>query len=393
MSHELFSRNPDLKRLRDEGYFVEVRGALLLMREVPYVDASKHVCRGTIVSGLTMAGNVTQKPDSHQVWFDGEFPCNADGTALKGIGNASGSYDLGSGVIAKHHFSSKPRPEGYTDHYEKMVTYAGVIAGPAAVLGPGANPRFFRTPEEQDDGVFNYLDTASARVGIGALSDKLAKETVSIVGLGGSGSYVLDMVAKTPVKEIRLFDNDKFLSHNAFRAPGAASIEELREVHAKVEYFRRAYSRMHRRIVAHRTFIRADNVQLLDGTTFAFLCMDAGEDKRAVVRRLEEIGAGFVDVGMGLDLDDAGTLGGMLRVTASTPEKRDHVHSGRVPFAGGGADDVYASNIQVAELNALTAALAVLKWKKDRGFYRDAEREHHSTYTTESNLLINGDRP
>ena len=109
MSRELFSRNADLKRLRDEGYFVEVRGALLLMREVPYVDAGKRVRRGTIVSGLTMAGDVTKKPDSHQVWFDGEFPCNADGTPLKGIGNASGSYDLGSGVTAKHHFSSKPR--------------------------------------------------------------------------------------------------------------------------------------------------------------------------------------------------------------------------------------------------------------------------------------------
>lgn len=393
MSHELFNRNADLKRLRDDGYFVEVRGALLLMREVPYVAAGKGVRRGTIVSGLTTAGDVTQKPDSHQVWFDGDFPCNADGTPLKGIGSGESNYDLGSGVTAKYHFSSKPRPEGYLDHHEKMVTYAGVISGPAAVLDPTATPRVFRTPEEEDECVFQYLDTASARAGIGALSDKLGREVVSIIGLGGSGSYVLDLVAKTRVKEIRLFDKDEFLTHNAFRAPGAASLEELRQVHPKVDYLARIYSRMHRRIVPHRTFIRGDNVHLLDGTTFAFLCMDVGEDKRAVVRRLEELGAGFVDVGMGLDLDADGTLGGMLRVTASTPEKRDHVHGGRIPFTGGGADDLYASNIQVAELNALTAALAVLKWKKVRGFYRDAEREHHTTYTTESNLLINGDCP
>jgi hypothetical protein len=393
MSHALFNRNADLKRLRDEGYFVEIRGALLLMREVPYVDSNKRVRRGTIVSSLALAGDVTQKPDSHQVWFGGEFPCHADGTQLKGIGHSSGSFDLGNGVTAKHHFSSKPRSDGYTDYYEKMTTYAGVISGPAAVLEPGANPRVFRMPEEEGDGVFNYLDTASARVGIGALSEKLAGETVSIVGLGGSGSYVLDLVAKTPVKEIRLFDNDEFLQHNAFRAPGAPSIDELREVPQKVEHFYRIYSRMHRRIVTHQTLLRADNVNLLDGTTFAFLCLDAGEGKRAVVRRLEEIGAAFVDVGMGLDLDANGTLGGMLRVTASTPEKRDHVHGGRISFVGGGADDLYASNIQVAELNALNAALAVVKWKKIRGFYRDAEREHHSTYTTEGNLLINGDLP
>ena len=59
------------------------------------------------------------------------------------------------------------------------------------------------------------------------------------------------------------------------------------------------------------------------------------------------IGAAFVDVGMGLELVD-GSLGGILRVTASTPDKRDHIGN-RVSFTGGGAEDIYSSNIQVAE--------------------------------------------
>ena len=63
----------------------------------------------------------------------------------------------------------------------------------------------------------------------------------------------------------------------------------------------------------------------------------------------------------------------------------------RISFVGGGAKDIYASNIQVADLNALNAVLAVIKWKKIRGFYRDLEREHHCTYTTDGNMLINGD--
>ena len=46
---------------------------------------------------------------------------------------------------------------------------------------------------------------------------------------------------------------------------------------------------------------------------------------------------------------------------------------------------------QVADLNALNAVLAVVKWKKIRGFYRDLEREHHCTYTTDGNMLITGD--
>ena len=56
MSHALINRSPDLKRLRDEGYFVQIRGGFLVMREVPYVDAGTKVQRGTLISSLTMAG-------------------------------------------------------------------------------------------------------------------------------------------------------------------------------------------------------------------------------------------------------------------------------------------------------------------------------------------------
>lgn len=388
MSHAPFSLSPDLKRLRDEGYFVQIRGGLLVMREVPYVDERRQVRTGTLISSLTLAGDVAKPPETHQVWFDGDFPCNADGTPIKAIGHSSGSYDLGHGLTAKHHFSSKPEG-GYPDYYLKMTTYALAISGPAAVLRPGATPKTFRAPEDEGDGVFNYIETASDRAGIGALTERLAGETVAIIGLGGTGSYVLDLVAKTPVREIRLFDADEFLQHNAFRAPGAPSLEELREAPRKVQYLKGIYSRMHRGIVAHETFLDATNVHLLDGTSFAFLCLDAGEAKRLVVEKLETLDVPFVDVGMGLELVD-GSLGGILRVTASTPEKRDHART-RVSFAGGGPDDVYSSNIQVADLNALNAVLAVIKWKKIRRFYRDLECEHHCSYTTDGNQLENGD--
>ena len=51
MSHELFSLNADLARLRTEGYFVRIQGSLLVMLEVPYVDAQCRVRPGTLVSG------------------------------------------------------------------------------------------------------------------------------------------------------------------------------------------------------------------------------------------------------------------------------------------------------------------------------------------------------
>jgi hypothetical protein len=388
MSRALFSRNADLKRLRDEGYYVQIVGGYLVMREVPYVNDARQVKRGTLISSLTMAGDETRTPDTHVVNFDGDFPCDSDGKRISQISHQSAAIDLGNGLTAKHSFSSKPA-DGYADYYAKMVTYATVLSGPAAVLESGATPRLFKTPEVEQQSVLNYLDTASARAGVGALADRLKQEVVAIIGTGGSGSHILDSVAKTEVPEIRIFDGDDFLLHNAFRTPGAPLLEELREAPKKVDYLKAIYSRMHGNILAHPKALDASNLDLLNGVTFAFISMDAGEEKRLVIEKLEAIGAAFVDVGMGLELDD-GSLGGILRVTASTPEKRDHVRN-RISFAGGGEKNVYATNIQINELNALNAALAVIKWKKIRGFYRDMEREHNSSYTTDGNMLLNGD--
>jgi hypothetical protein len=389
MSQKPLTLSPDLKRLREEGYFVQIRGGLLLLRDVPYVDANKQVRTGTLISSLTLAGEVTQKPDTHVVYFDGDYPCTADGVKIHQISNQSGEISLGNGIVAKHGFSSKPEG-GYKDYYEKMTTYAAILSGPATLLKPGANPRTFAPSDDDDDSVFNYTETASDRAGIGALSERLAPDRIVIIGLGGTGAYILDLVAKTPVREIRLIDGDEFLQHNAFRAPGAPSLEELREAPKKVDYFKAIYSRMHRGIIAHAVDIDAANLHLLDGVTFAFICIDGGETKRLVIERLEASDVPFIDVGMGLELVD-GSLGGILRVTASTPKKRDHVRNGRISFASGVQDDLYVSNVQVADLNALNATLAVVKWKKIRGFYRDLEQEHHCTYTTDGNMMINCD--
>lgn len=391
MSLALFSLNPDLARLRADGYFVRIEGSFLVMREVPYVDAQRRVRTGTLVSPLDLAGDRTRRPEIHVIHWDGEFPCNADGTPLPAISHASPNTDLGYGLTARFSFSNKP-PEGYADYHAKMSTYATILAGPAAVLQPGVSPRVFRgTEDEAEASVFNYLDTASSRVGLSTLVAKLENETIGILGAGGTGSFILDLVAKTPVKEIRIFDDDDFLSHNAFRAPGAPSLEQLRDAPKKVHYLKSIYERMHRGIVAHPVKLQASTLGLLDGITFAFISMDAGQEKRAVVAKLEALGVPFIDVGMGLELVN-GSLGGILRVTTSTPEKREYVHAGRISFEGGGGQDVYASNIQVADLNALNACLAVVKWKKLRGFYRDLECEHHSTYTTDGNMLLNGDQ-
>jgi tRNA A37 threonylcarbamoyladenosine dehydratase len=393
MSQQLINRSPDLKRLRDEGYDVEVQSNYLVVKSVPYVNSKREIKIGTLVSELTLAGDITAKPSTHVVMFAGDHPCHKDGSEMVQIKHSSAHQSLGEDLSVDHTFSSKPQ-EGYADYYEKMTTYVAIISSPAQSLDPKITAMTFPVIEsKEDESVFNYIDTASSRAGINEVTSKLELGKVAIVGVGGTGSYVLDLIAKTPIKEIHLFDGDKFSQHNAFRSPGAPSLEELRQEPLKVNYLKERYSNMHKHITANNFYIDASNVDQLRGMDFVFLCLDGGEAKKLIVDKLEEFGISFVDVGMGINLVD-GSLLGILRVTSSTDKKRDHVkEKKRIPFSDGNGNNDYAKNIQIADLNALNAALAVVKWKKLCGFYHDLENEHFSTYTIDGNVLTNEDRP
>jgi hypothetical protein len=392
MSQELINRNPDLKRLRDEGYEVEVRATYLLVHSIPYVNARREICRGTLISTLQLAGDQTVNPSDHVALFTGEHPCNKDGSEISQIKHASPNQSLAPDLIARHSFSNKPL-NGYSSYYEKMTRYAQIISAPAESLDPSISAKTHKVVESYgDESVFHYLDTASSRAGIKAIADKLVGPKLGIVGLGGTGSYILDLLAKTSVREIHLFDGDVFYSHNAFRSPGAASLDDLRKTPKKVHYYGEIYGRMHKGIVAHDLFLNASNIEHLRGLGFVFLCLDKNEVKRPIVDYLEQSGIPFIDVGMDvIALDDMKVLIGDIRVTTSTPEKRDHLKQ-RVSFADGAGGGEYERNIQIAELNALNAALAVVKWKKLMGFYQDLETEHHSTYSLNVNMLRSEDR-
>jgi hypothetical protein len=393
MSNQLINRSADLKRLRDDGFDIEVRGGYLLMKHIPHVTCRREVKFGALVSALVLKGDVTGPPDNHVVYFAGEQPCRENGVEIEQIKRGSGRETLGGGIVVDRSFSAKPIPSGnYEDYFAKMTTYEAILSRPAQLLDPVVTAKTFPPiePEQEDNSPFHYIDTASSRADIGGVTQKLESWNIAIIGLGGTGAYVLDLVAKTPVKEIHLFDGDLLFSHNAFRSPGAPSIDELRAGPPKVVYFKGLYSKMHRGIIEHAVYIGTDNLEQLQGFDFVFLCIDRGPAKKLIVERLESLGICFIDAGMGLDLTD-GSLGGIVRVTASTPTQRDHLRR-RVSFAEGDHDNVYDRNIQISDLNCLNGALAVVRWKKMLGFYRDLEQEHFSAYTVDGNALANEDR-
>lgn len=392
MSKLPISHSPDLRRLADDGYDIDIVCGHLIVRGVPYVNANKQVKQGVLVSTLDLAGDVAVRPTTHVVMFSGEYPCDRNGCKLVKIQHETKQSVIGDGLVVYHSFSSKPS-DGYNDYHHKMETYATIISGPAEALDPNATPRPRRVMEAGNaDSVFMYHETASSRAGITSASAKLALNSVAIIGLGGTGAYVLDFVAKTPVRKIHIFDGDDFLQHNAFRSPGAPSIKELRANLKKVRLHGCHYSNMRNGIVEHDIPVDASNTNVLEGMDFVFICIDRSEAKGPIIKKLEELNTPFIDVGMGIDLVDD-QLHGIVRVTTSTPDKRDHVRSKkRIALSDDNADDVYSQNIQIAELNALNAALAVIKWKKLFGFYLDLEKEHFSTFTLDGNCLINEDK-
>tara|TARA_R110002074_G_scaffold271112_3_gene442864 strand:- start:128 stop:1210 length:1083 start_codon:yes stop_codon:yes gene_type:complete len=344
---------------------------------------------GILVTELALSGDKTIAPRRHQMRFVGECPCDANGTPINAIRPNLDKQRISAELSTDYEFSNKPST-GYPDHFVKVMNYAAIISGPASTIDPSATPMTHNVVEpEPDESPFNYLDTASAGADISIIAKKLAIEEVAIVGLGGTGAYILDLIAKTPIKRIHLYDGDKFSSHNAFRAPGAASVEKLREQNSKVAYFSEIYSKLHRGIVAHPEYIDASNVSQLTGMSCVFLSLDAGPGKRLIVETLKETNVPFIDAAMGLYSKNE-TLGGILQVTTSTPENRTQA-SARMSLSDADEPNEYDKNIQVADLNALNATLAVLRWKKMMGFYFDSKNSNFQTFTIRGSLLLNED--
>ena len=239
------------------------------------------------------------------------------------------------------------------------------------------------------DSPFRFRDTASARVLTTDLARKVEDEKIAIVGVGGTGSYVLDLVSRTWVKEIRLFDGDTFQQHNAFRAPGPFSPEEIEGNVPKATFHGARYGRMRRGIHAHATPVDESNVHLLGECDTVFLCMDGDPIKELILDVCMREGNLFIDCGMGVHrTEPGGPLMGTMRVTTCLRGNHDHARDS-IDLAGDRVPGEYERNAQMAELNALNAALAVIKWKKMRGIYNDLACELDCAYVLDGNRLVN----
>ena len=370
MFRKLVSRNPDLGQLVERGYAVAFDSKCLIVRDIPYLDANGELKWGAIVAKLIYVDEERVVQDDHQIYFAGSHPHQLDGTPTRNLAGGRMTIQLSEkckDVIVERSFSNKPKATGkFANFFEKIESYVAILSGPA-IEKFGVSPLTFRSVETDDtDPNFKFQDTLTSRAQISDLNAGFAKEVVAVIGLGGTGGYLLDMLVKCPIPEIRGFDGDNFYVHNAFRSPGRLDASELGK--AKAEVYQGRYENFRYGLKLETTYIDQSSADALAGVTFAFVCVDKGSARSAIFDLLIELGIPFIDVGMGLKRKD-GPISGMLRVTYYSKEDAAAMRARQLAEMSDTPDNLYKANIQIAELNAMNACLALVRYKQLLGFY------------------------
>ena len=389
MSSSPINHSADLKALVEFGYALEVRGAYLVVKNIPYLRTSNgDLDKADLITSLDITPEqATRPPGDHTIWWTGDVPYRSDGESMEAYlscGKWDTGHDLGEGLTVYMQWSRKPveagRKRSYADYQEKIQTYVDEVAGHADARHPGVleAARAGEDPIVVVDTRFRYLNTATYRYGLKGVERPIEDEVVAVIGVGGTGSYLVDILAKTNIRELHLFDEDILEQHNAFRLAGAARVEELGGSHTKVAWHKERYSAVRDQgVFANATKVHgASAAVLLAKFTTVFIAVDDLECRRAIQRTCNELGVFHVSVGLAVEIEgeDDNQLGGMVKVeTGLIPERR----CASDPGFSEPAQQAYG-NVQTAELNMLGAALAIVEWKAKAGIYRSERTDYDS---------------
>lgn len=375
---KLVSLNPDLEALVKKGYAVTFDTGWMVIRDVPYLDSQGALCWGALATKLVFVDASRVAQEDHTVLFAGSHPCGLDGAIIPLIDAGAHTLALSDAckdVAIERRFSNKPTKAGkFENFFEKVESYVGIISGPA-IHRHGVSPLNFKSVEDSPaPTVFKFQDSLTSKAEISELSGKFENDVIAVIGLGGTGAYLLDFLVRMPVREIRGFDGDAFHVHNAFRSPGRLEEAELGK--PKTEVYENRYASFRNGLKLTSQYVDSESGEALDGVTFAFVCVDKGSSRSAIFDLLIAKGIPFIDVGMGLKRPD-GPLKGMMRVTYYPPEKAQKIRDMGFAEMNDGPENLYRTNVQIAELNALNASLAAIRFKQIRGFYVEDHPYYH----------------
>jgi hypothetical protein len=368
---ELASHNSFIQELNDQGYLADFVGGYFVLYGLPYLNERGGLEHGDWVSPVDITKDwVLDPPKDHQAWFRGGRPHDQKGRQLR-IGGGPNRIKVTEGFETDHSFSYKLQGESgqarsYRSFEEKVRTYVDTITAPAMSAFPEATPlRAIAIKAAQQGTPLRYPDTLSSRYHMNDLSLLLRDKKVAIIGLGGTGSYILDFISRTHLAQISLFDDDRVHVHTIFRFPGFIP----RAIGAfKVDALAQQYGNWHTGIKPELERVTEQNIERLREFNFVFIALDHGPSRLLIADWLSANGIAFVDCGMGLNRAPVG-LNGVVRITGV--DRAAYERTARTAYLPG--DDPeggeYRRQGQIAELNALNAALAVVRFKQHFNIY------------------------
>ena len=322
----------------------------------------------------------TGKPDNRigdavhavRITIDGEYDgrvYHADGIP---IGNhVGGDGKTWSNISIKK--GAQGSPEADETAHDLLHRYAKQIIGAVSQAGY-SEPAALAMPDP-----FHIPNTFEARAAIAPIQDRIRGQRIAIIGLGGTGAYLFDLIAKTPVSEIHLLDSDCVDWHTLKRAPGAPTAEEIELVRTgsllKVDYYHSKYAAFRPGIHPHP--VRVDSPSMFNEFVsdhpidYAFVCIDQltdGDSARqdVVYRAVTEAGIPFIDSGVSITIEDRAVRGA---VTTSAYDGHSDAWKDAIPNARLDGSAPGYRNVQLPEVNAVAATFAVMEWRRRTGQY------------------------
>ncbi|WP_164936741.1 ThiF family adenylyltransferase [Bradyrhizobium vignae] len=362
---ELASHNPFIKDLDELGYHVDFVGGYLVIYGLPYLDQDAALQHGDWACPVDLNGAVIDVPKHHQVWWRGSRPHDGNKRQLL-LGGGPDRVTVAPDLVTDCSFSFKLLNDNgekreYLSFEEKARTYLDAITGPAMTAFPSATPLGGIAVKAAAQGSpLRFPDTMSARYHINDISALLRGKRAAIIGLGGTGAYILDFIARTHLEKIALFDDDKVHVHTIFRFPGfiPGAIGKL-----KVDALAQQYGQWHAGIDPVPERITLENVERLATFDFVFVSVDDGPARALIVEWLSARGIPYVDCGMGLNRSTIG-LSGFVRITGTDRRAFEtNVNSAYLPTENA-KEDEYRKQGQITELNAFNAIMAVIRFKQ-----------------------------
>ena len=354
------------------GWTIEVHQNQISVGEVPYrkKEGEAGICQLSVEThddGLSMKAPEHASGASHAAKLCGVV----DGRAYRADGEPVGNV-LWTDGANECVISIKLDCGEYVNAWHALIVYTVGIAGEVGVEEREQIERIFEFEIEGEDArdMRNWRDRARG-------------QRIGIIGVGGVGLWILDLMSKTEVSEISIWDGDEIEGRNLVRAPGWASQDAIGK--NKAEYYGEHYRRMRKGISVHTEYFQPDDpADAFGDLDFVFLAIDKTEIRTALCEKLEQTGVPFVDVGMGIERRQ-GRVRGSCQVFYSGED------SGRwrigIPTVEGVGEEEYYE-LQLADLGALNAALAVGTWRRHIEQYEEEKKDWLIRYSIESNELL-----